>query len=128
MSENELDFFGRLVAALPDHYIFPQVAMSALLEAASSDKKAAHRDRLHITLQRADYVVCTKNCDLVAVIELDDRAHSTAKDQLRDSRLEQAGIRTVRFKSRAKPPVDGLRAAIVGPTSMVAALQAAPVQ
>lgn len=127
MSENELEFFGRLVAALPDHYIFPQVAMSALLEAASSDKKTAHSDRLRIAQQRADYIVCTKNCDLVAVIELDDRTHSTAKDQLRDSRLEQAGIRTVRFQSRAKPAVDVLRAAIVGPTSMAAALEAAPV-
>ncbi|SHH10509.1 DUF2726 domain-containing protein [Massilia sp. CF038] len=126
MSENELEFFGRLVAALPDHYIFPQVAMSALLEAASSDKKTAHSDRLRIAQQRADYIVCTKNCDLVAVIELDDRTHSTAKDQLRDSRLEQAGIRTVRFQSRAKPTVDVLRAAIVGQTSMAAAVQAAP--
>lgn len=127
MSENELEFFGRLVAALPDHYIFPQVAMSALLEAASSDKKTAHSDRLRIAQQRADYIVCTKNCDLVAVIELDDRTHSTAKDQLRDSRLEQAGIRTVRFQSRAKPAVDVLRAAIVGQTTMSAAVQAAPV-
>lgn len=127
MSENELEFFGRLVAALPDHYIFPQVAMSALLEAASSDEKTAHSDRLRIAQQRADYIVCTKNCELVAVIELDDRTHSTAKDQLRDSRLEQAGIRTVRFQSRAKPSVDVLRAAIVRQTSKSAAVQAAPV-
>ena len=58
MTENELEFFGRLVAALPDHYVFPQVAMTALLEAASSDKKKSHGDRLRIAQQRADYVVC----------------------------------------------------------------------
>jgi hypothetical protein len=44
MTDNEAEFFGRLVVALPDHYIFPQVAMSALLDTASSDKRTAHGD------------------------------------------------------------------------------------
>lgn len=35
MTDNEAEFFGRLVVALPDHYIFPQVAMSALIDSAS---------------------------------------------------------------------------------------------
>jgi very-short-patch-repair endonuclease len=114
MTDNELEFFGRLVVALPDHYIFPQVAMSALIETASADKKRAHSDRLRIAQQRADYVVCTKSCDVVAVIELDDKTHSRAKDQLRDARLEQAGIRTVRFQARNKPKADAIRALILG--------------
>src|SRR5689334_6388159 len=62
MTDNEAEFFGRLVVALPEHYIFPQVAMSALLDAASTDKRIAHRDRLRIAQQRVDYVVCTRNC------------------------------------------------------------------
>ncbi|MCC6072805.1 DUF2726 domain-containing protein [Massilia sp. GCM10020059] len=126
MTENELEFFGRLVSALPDHYVFPQVAMSALLEAASSDKKKSHSDRLRIAQQRADYIICTRSCDLVAVIELDDRTHSATKDQLRDSRLEQAGIRTVRFQSRSKPRADAIRLAIVGPTASAPTLDTAP--
>ena len=125
MTENELEFFGRLVSALPDHYVFPQVAMSALLEAASSDRKKSHGDRLRIAQQRADYIVCTRGCDLVAVIELDDRTHSTTKDQLRDSRLEQAGIKTVRFQSRSKPTANAIRLAIVGPAADAATLQTA---
>lgn len=114
MTDNELEFFGRLVAALPDHYIFPQVAMSALLESASGDKKQAHGDRLRIAQQRADYVVCTKSGDVVAVVELDDKTHSRAKDQLRDARLEQARIRTVRFQSRTKPTPAAILVAVVG--------------
>ena len=114
MTDNELEFFGRLVAALPDYYIFPQVAMSALIEAASSDKKRAHGDRLRIAQQRVDYVVCTQAGELVAVIELDDRSHSSNKDQLRDSRLEQAGIRTVRFQSRSKPTPAVIRVTVCG--------------
>lgn len=103
MTENEMEFFGRLVAALPDHYIFPQVAMSALLEPARADRKRAHSDRLRIAQQRTDYVVCNRRCEVVAVVELDDRTHSSAKDQVRDARLAQGGFRTVRFQSRQKP-------------------------
>ena len=114
MTENEEEFFGRLLVALPDHYVFPQVAMSALLETASSDKRKAHGDRLRIAQQRVDYVVCTRSCEVVAVVELDDRTHSRAKDQLRDARLEQAGIRTVRFQARQKPTADAIKSLILG--------------
>jgi hypothetical protein len=114
MTDNEAEFFGRLVVALPDHYIFPQVAMSALLDTTSSDKKTAHSDRLRIAQQRVDYVVCTKSCEVVAVVELDDKTHSRAKDQLRDARLEQGHIRTVRFQSRSKSGVEAIRTMILG--------------
>jgi hypothetical protein len=117
MTDNEAEFFGRLVVALPDHYIFPQVAMSALLDAASSDKRTAHGDRRRIAQQRVDYVVCTKSCEVVAVVELDDKTHSRAKDQLRDARLEQGRIRTVRFQARSKPGVEAIRAMVLGSTS-----------
>lgn len=113
MTENEAEFFGRLVVALPDHYIFPQVAMTALIEAASRDKKLAHSDRLRIAQQRADYVVCDRRCNVVAVVELDDRTHSRSKDKIRDARLQQAGIRTVRFESKSKPSAQALRAAVL---------------
>lgn len=119
MTANELEFFGRLVSALPGHYIFPQVALSALIESASSDKKLAHGDRLRIAQQRADYVVCTAAGEVVAVVELDDRTHSQAKDQTRDARLEQAGIRTVRFQSRNKPTPAAILTAILGAPSVV---------
>jgi hypothetical protein len=117
MTDNEAEFFGRIVVALPDHYIFPQVAMSALLDTASSDKRTAHGDRLRIAQQRVDYVVCTKRCEVVAVVELDDRTHSRANDQLRDARLEQGHIRTVRFQARSKPGVEAIRAMVLGSAS-----------
>jgi hypothetical protein len=115
MTDNEEEFFGRLVVAFPDHYIFPQVAMSALLETASGDKRTAYGDRLRIAQQRVDYVICTRRCEVVAVVELDDKTHSRAKDELRDARLEQAGIRTARFQARNKPKVEAIRAMILGP-------------
>lgn len=115
MTDNEEEFFGRLVVALPDHYIFPQVALSALLEPASGNGKTAYADRLRVAQQRVDYVVCNKRCEVVAVVELDDRTHTQSKDALRDARLEQAGIRTVRFQARHKPKVEAIRDKVLGP-------------
>jgi hypothetical protein len=114
MSENEAEFFGRLVAALPDHYVFPQVAMSAILQASSDNRKQAYSDFLKIAQHRVDYLVCDKQCAIIAVVELDDRTHSAAKDALRDSRLEQAGIRTVRVPSKNKPTKEELHNLVVG--------------
>lgn len=115
MTENEREFFARLVQALPGHYIFPQVALSGLIEASSTNKQKAHGDRLRIAQQRADFVVCDAACEVVAVVELDDRTHLAQKDRLRDSRLEQAGIRTIRFQSKNKPAADAIRAAVLPP-------------
>lgn len=112
LTDNEREFFGRLVQALPHYYIFPQVAMSALLEATSGDEARRHVDRLRIARQRVDYVVCDRHCNVVAVVELDDRTHSPEKDAVRDARLAQAGIATLRFESRAKPSLQAIRAAL----------------
>lgn len=71
---------------------------------------------MRIAQQRVDYVVCTRRCEVVAVVELDDKTHSREKDELRDARLEQAGIRVVRFQARNKPKVDAIRSMILGPT------------
>jgi len=46
-------------------------------------------------------------------VELDDKTHSGAKDQVRDGRLAQGGFRTVRFESRQKPSPAVIRAAVL---------------
>ncbi|WP_166793484.1 DUF2726 domain-containing protein [Pseudoduganella plicata] len=115
MSENELEFFGRLTKAVPEYFIFPQVAMAAILQAKSTDRKIAHRDFLRIAQQRVDYLVCKADGTFVAVVELDDKTHQAARDKVRDERLQQAGIRTLRFESRNKPAVDVLRSALISP-------------
>ncbi|MEM8515071.1 hypothetical protein RCH14_004431 [Massilia sp. MP_M2] len=128
VSDNESEFFGRLVVALPEFYIFPQVAMSALLEPSSGIAKKAHSDFRKIAQQRVDYVIANKQMEVVAVVELDDITHSRAKDQLRDSRLEQAKIRTVRFQSKNKPNVAALRSAILGQTPVSDSISVASVR
>lgn len=112
MTPNELDFFNRLVVALPAHYIFPQVSMSALIEPATTDQKRAHSDRLRIAQQRVDFVVSDKNGEVVVIVELDDRTHSSAKDKMRDARCKEAGIRTVRFNSKNKPTIEVIQTSV----------------
>lgn len=113
LTDNELEFFERLVRALPDHYIFPQVAMSALLQPSSKDKRQAYSDHLRIAQHRVDYVISDSRCNVVAVVELDDKTHSHSRDELRDKRLRQGGVRTVRFQSRHKPTAEAIRAAVL---------------
>lgn len=118
MTDNELEFFGTLIKALPEHYVFPQVAMSALLESSSSDKKVAHSDRLRIAQQRIDYLVCDAKCEVVAVIELDDRTHMKSKDEMRDARLAQGGVKVVRFQSRSKPTSETIRSVLLAASTI----------
>lgn len=123
LTPNEEEFFGRLMHALPEYRVFCQVAMSALLTASSSDRKVAHADRLRIAQHYVDYVVCDAALNVIAVLELDDRTHSKAKDVLRDERLQLAGYRVVRIQSTAKPSAADLRAAIIDAQTAPAATQ-----
>lgn len=107
MTPNELEFFGRLLNAFPEYFVFPQVAMSALIQGETRG------DFLRIAQQRVDYVLSDQFGDVIAVVELDDRTHSLTKDKVRDRRLSQAGIRTIRFESRAKPSPEEIRAMVL---------------
>ena len=114
MTPNEIEFFGRLRGALPEHHIFPQVAMSALLDARAKGK-AGYADFLRIAQKRIDYGIFTSDFQLVAIVELDDRSHSRVKDQQRDGFVASAGIRTVRFQSSRRPNREQIRQAVLQP-------------
>jgi hypothetical protein len=111
LTPNELEFFRRLRRALPDAYIFPQVALSAIIGPTSRGKRNLH-DFRRIAQKRVDYAIYTANMEIVAIIELDDRTHDRARDAQRDAFVSSAGIRTLRFQSRQKPTVEQLKAAV----------------
>lgn len=118
MTDNELEFFARLEAALPDCKVFSQVAMSGLLDVAlPSNHPAYWRARSAFDRKRIDYVVCARGgSPLIAVVELDDRSHDSKRrqDAERDAMLAGAGIRTVRFPSHPRPSAKEIRAAVLG--------------
>lgn len=119
LTDNEKEFFGRLIEALPDFHVFPQVAMGAILMPAvpRSDKSNYYRIRGTFSQKMVDFVVCDKAMSIVALIELDDRTHATEKDGKRDAMTSQAGYATLRFSSKKKPTREEIVSAIEGTKS-----------
>lgn len=112
MTPNEIEFFRRLNAALPDYWIFTQVAMSALIQPDMGQGKAYMSAFGKIAQKRVDYAIYDDYMNLVAVVELDDRTHNKRNDAIRDAYMASAGIRTIRFESRRKPDTETIRQAL----------------
>jgi len=110
LSANEADFFHRLIRANGNGYVFPQVAMSALLEPETKDRKARAAAFNRIARKRVDYAIYTDKLELLCVVELDDRTHKASRDAERDIMLANAGIQTIRWQSKNKPDVAEIRA------------------
>jgi hypothetical protein len=111
LTDNEHEFLERLRSALPEFRIWPQVAMGALVEVTLPRSHPDFRDvRRQFAEKIVDYVVSKPpRLEVVAVVELDDKTHDPTRDAKRDALLCSAGIRTVRFQSRAKPTAAEIR-------------------
>lgn len=94
LTENEQPMYFRLAQAFPEHVVLAQVAFSALLKCKSTATRNTF-DR-----KRADFVLCTKAFEVVAVIELDDSSHKGREDndRSRDALLTNAGYKVLRYK------------------------------
>jgi len=105
MTDNEKEFLNRLVTALPNHFVFAQVGMGALLEPnfRKSDRSNYQRVRNSYVQKLVDYVVCDKELNVVALIELDDKTHNAKKDADRDAMTNEAGYYVIRWNSKSKP-------------------------
>lgn len=114
MTENEREFYERLKAALPTCDVLPQVAMSAVMDTVHHESASGYwEERRKFAQKVIDYVVY-KDGAVIALIELDDRTHDPAKDAERDRLTAAAGLKTLRFDSRAKPSVEEVRRQVLG--------------
>lgn len=111
LTKNEIEFLGRLHSALPELAIFPQVALRAIVRPGSpSSARAYGREASLIGAKHCDYLICRPaTCEIVAIVELDDRTHQKERDASRDRMTAAAGYRTLRFESKNKPSVAELR-------------------
>ncbi|MES2186633.1 MAG: DUF2726 domain-containing protein [Pseudomonadota bacterium] len=100
---NEQGMYNRLIQTLPDLVVLSQVSFGALLTANARAVRNTFDRKI------ADFVVCTKAFEVLAVVELDDSSHrgNEAKDAKRDALLKAAGYRVLRY-SRI-PDVDRVR-------------------
>jgi hypothetical protein len=111
MTPNEQEFFKRLCRALPEHYVFPQVALNALVTPVASFKRNRNA-YFAVNAKRVDYAVFTKRFELICLIELDDQMHNRANDSRRDAITRSAGIVTLRWESKHKPDERKIRDAV----------------
>lgn len=96
LTKNEQEFFKRMLTALPDHHVFPQVAFRAILQpTASSSSKAYSRQSGRIGAKHCDFLVCNDKLEVIAIVELDDRTHVAEKDAARDAMTASAGFLSV---------------------------------
>jgi len=112
LTPNEKEFFGRLRKAVPEYAIQSQVCMGALMEGRHTSGKHL-RTRAKFSQKIVDYALLDDKLNVILLIELDDRTHDPDKDAARDAMTNEAGYRTLRIESRAKPTVPALRALIL---------------
>ena len=116
-TENEWDMYWRLVKALPDHVVMPQVAMSAIVDVKLMVKnRYVWRNR--IDRKVLDYVVCNRGGGILAAIELDDKTHLKPErrkaDKVKDKVMTDAGIKLIRWESKDKPETAEIRRSVLG--------------
>jgi hypothetical protein len=103
MTENEREFYGRLLAACPDCQIWPQVPILALVRPdAKEGSRAFWLAFKRISNTRVDWAI-VRDLEVLAIVELDDRSHDARKDAQRDRILKSCGYRVVRFNSSRRP-------------------------
>lgn len=108
LTPNETEFFSRLRKAIPELDVYPQMAMSALIKPAVPESDPNYWNyRKKFDRKVCDFVISKKGCHpaagVIVVVELDDKTHNKEKDAWRDQILLSAGIRTIRYESKAKP-------------------------
>ena len=83
--------FQRLQRALPQHYVFPQVCLGALMDVATDQQ------RMKFAMKIADFVICQPDMSVVCIIEIDDQTHKPLKekDMARDAMTRAAGHATL---------------------------------
>lgn len=106
MTAREQQMYHLLQTALPECTVLAQVAFSALVTA----KGWGNRNRFNRKV--ADFVLCSQQLNVLAVIELDDSSHARREreDKERDDMLRLAGYVTLRYANF--PTQQALRADI----------------
>jgi len=112
MTANEREFYQRLLQALPDCEIWPQVPLLALVRPdAREGSRTFWVAFKQISNARVDWVIA-RDMEVIALIELDDRSHDAKRDAKRDQILKSCGYRVLRFQSKKRPDPDQIHEAV----------------
>jgi very-short-patch-repair endonuclease len=115
LTQPEQVLYFRLSKALPDHIILAQVQLSRFLGVKKGNNFQAWYNR--VNRMSADFLVCSKDSSIVAVVELDDASHERrdrqSADTKKDKAFSSAGIRVVRWQAMALPDEVTIKAALL---------------
>jgi hypothetical protein len=102
-----------LKAGLPDSEVFAGVSLARVVGAAGEGREQQLR---RLAQYQLDFVVCDKNMQVVAVVEVESAAGADAAGDRRfkSDLLKQAGIRLIRIDPAALPQRDQIRTLIDG--------------
>lgn len=116
MSRMEVNLWRLLYQAAPGYHIFPQVSLSALLTAQSSDPGHLRAALRALAGAAIDFVICDTKLNVVALVELNenDRQDTQEKNRRLDFITGQAGYRTARFDCHLWPDVAEVKKKIFG--------------
>jgi hypothetical protein len=115
MSKPESLLYYLLKTAMPAHEVFPRMRLADVLEVNRGPQSFdSHRAFQKIADYFVDFVVCHKNMEIVAVIELDGKTpkgdtRTQKLDQFKQECIEAAGIRYYRFPPDDLPRYRDLR-------------------
>ncbi|MBC7496579.1 MAG: DUF2726 domain-containing protein [Sphingomonadaceae bacterium] len=113
LTPTEVRFWHLLVAAVPDHAVFSQVAMGAMLKPVSG---LSHSDWWsnygRYSQKIVDFVVV--DLQTAAVVELDDRSHNAENDAASDALMACGGYDIVRISVADWFDARSLRARLFG--------------
>ena len=97
MTAREREVISMIETAVPHCRVHAQVAMAAIVDCTGGltrAQRASTRNRFDRKI--VDFVLEDRaSGDVLAIVELDDRTHSTAKDRARDEIAARAGYRTI---------------------------------
>ena len=108
-----------LRTALPEHEIFVNLALGDLVDVGPQWQGLERENRLRrLGQQRVDYVICTRQLGVVAVVIVAGGVAPDAAglegERLRNEALSAAGIRVVRLEPSKLPRHPELRALVLG--------------
>jgi hypothetical protein len=92
--------YWKLVGALPDHVILPKVPLIRMLSSSGQNARAA------IATKKVDFLVCARNFDIVAAIDLEEKSRRKKKvdtEDVKETAMETAEIKYIVWSALALP-------------------------
>lgn len=112
MTENKREFYGRLLTALPEYHVYPQVGFQAIVQPNSRRFANSYfREQALLKENHCDFLVCDKETLwVVAIISLDD-PKSQKKTSAIETLLASTDYQSLHFCANNKPSILEIKAA-----------------